>query len=136
MKVLMPIKVFLTFTSLNMVLLWQLFYLFVPVFKYCYSDSRSLWTVMRAGGLALWNLIQPTISLEMPLPSQGHYGFHSFPVIDWFYEFWLSLCKIVRSSVILLLPLYSYNRLWYSSCSMGQQLWHTFIFFLFGGKQL
>ena len=26
--------------------------------------------------------IQPTISLEMPVPSQGHYGFHSFPVID------------------------------------------------------
>jgi hypothetical protein len=22
------------------------------VFKYCYSDNRSLWTVMRAGGLA------------------------------------------------------------------------------------
>ena len=46
----------------------------------------------------------------MPVPSQGHYGFHSFPVVDWFvclynYEFWLSLCKIVRSSVILLLPL-------------------------------
>jgi hypothetical protein len=28
------------------------------------------------------NLIQPTISLEMPVPSQGHYGFHSFPVVD------------------------------------------------------
>ena len=46
----------------------------------------------------------------MPIPSQGHYGFHSFPVVDWFvclynYEFWLSLFKIVRSSVILLLPL-------------------------------
>jgi hypothetical protein len=26
---------------------------FVPVFKYCYSDSRNIWTVMRAGGLAL-----------------------------------------------------------------------------------
>ena len=26
-------------------------------------------------------LIQPTISLEMPVPSQGHYGFHSFPVV-------------------------------------------------------
>ena len=26
---------------------------FVPVFKYCYSDSRNLGTVMRAGGLAL-----------------------------------------------------------------------------------
>ena len=22
------------------------------------------------------------ISLEMPVPSQGHYGFHSFPVVD------------------------------------------------------
>jgi hypothetical protein len=27
-------------------------------------------------------LIQATISLEMPVPSQGHYGFHSFPVVD------------------------------------------------------
>jgi hypothetical protein len=25
---------------------------------------------MKAGGLALYNLIQPTISLEMPVPSQ------------------------------------------------------------------
>ena len=24
---------------------------------------------------------QPTISLEMPVPSQGHYGFHNFPVV-------------------------------------------------------
>jgi hypothetical protein len=37
---------------------------------------------MKAGCLALYNLIQPTISLEVPIPSQGHYGFHSFPVID------------------------------------------------------
>jgi hypothetical protein len=37
---------------------------------------------MKAGGLALKNLIQPTISLEMPVPSQSHYGFHSFPVVD------------------------------------------------------
>jgi hypothetical protein len=29
---------------------------------------------MKAGGLALSNLIQPTISLEMPV--------HSFPVVD------------------------------------------------------
>ena len=32
--------------------------------------------------LSTHNLIQPTISLEMPVPSQGHYGFHSFPVVD------------------------------------------------------
>jgi hypothetical protein len=37
---------------------------------------------MKAVGLALLNLIQLTISLEMPVPSQDHYGFHSFPVVD------------------------------------------------------
>ena len=26
-------------------------------------------------------LIQPTISLEMPVPSQGHNGFHSFRLL-------------------------------------------------------
>jgi hypothetical protein len=55
-------------------------------------------------------LIQPTISLEMPVPNQGHYDFHSVRLLTDFvclynYEFLLSLCKIVRSSVILLLPL-------------------------------
>ena len=35
------------------------------------------------------NLIQPTISLEMPVPSQGHYGFYSFPVVDWFIYLWV-----------------------------------------------
>jgi hypothetical protein len=37
---------------------------------------------MKAGGLALLDLIQPTISLKMPIASQDHYGFHSFPVVD------------------------------------------------------
>ena len=37
---------------------------------------------MKAGGLALKNLIQPAISLEMPVPSQGHYGVPSFSVVD------------------------------------------------------
>ena len=53
-------------------------------YEYCYNDSRNLWAVMKAGDLVLSNLIQPTISLEMPVPSQGHYGFHSFPVVDLF----------------------------------------------------
>jgi hypothetical protein len=38
--------------------------------------------LMEAGGLAPLNLIQPTISLEMPVPSQGHCGFPCFPVVD------------------------------------------------------
>jgi hypothetical protein len=55
-------------------------------------------------------MIQPTISLEMPVPSQGHYGFTVFRLVTDFvglytYEIWLSLCKIARCSVILLLPL-------------------------------
>jgi hypothetical protein len=37
---------------------------------------------MKAGGLVPENLIQPTISLEMPVPSQGRYGFLSFQVVD------------------------------------------------------
>ena len=37
---------------------------------------------MKAEGFAPKNLIQPIISLEMPVPSQDHYGFHSFPVVD------------------------------------------------------
>jgi hypothetical protein len=37
---------------------------------------------MEAGGLAPSNLIQPTISLEMPVQSQGYCGFPSFPVVD------------------------------------------------------
>ena len=47
----------------------------------------------------------------MPVPSQGHYGFHSLRLLTDFvclytYEFWFSLCKIIRSSVILYLPLF------------------------------
>jgi hypothetical protein len=80
---------------------------------YLYSDSWNLWAVMKAGGLAFLNLIQSTISLEMPVPSQGHYVFTVFRLLTDFvclytYEFRLSLCKIIRSSVILFLPLFAY----------------------------
>jgi hypothetical protein len=46
------IKVFLTFTSLRLVLLLTtvLPVLFKHCFKYCYSDSRRLWAVMKKGG--------------------------------------------------------------------------------------
>ena len=50
--------------------------------KYCYSDNRNMLTVMKVGWLVPQNLIQPTISLEMPLPSQDHCIFLSFPVVD------------------------------------------------------
>ena len=52
----------------------------------------------------------------MPVPSQGHYVFTVFRLLTDFvclynYEFGLSLCKIVRSSVILLLPLLAKNEI-------------------------
>jgi hypothetical protein len=40
----------------------------------------------------------------MPVPSQGHYGFHSFPVVDWFYLF-IYLCGRDRMVVGLLLDI-------------------------------
>jgi hypothetical protein len=51
-----------------------------------------------------WNHLQWTATnqqLESTTPN------HRLNVCLYTYEFWLSLCKIVRSSVILLLPLFS-----------------------------
>ena len=64
---------------------WRLFYFLTRIFPGS-RKGRPL-VVLHESNL---NLIQPTISLEMPVPSQGHYGFHSFPVVDWFCLFiWL-----------------------------------------------
>jgi hypothetical protein len=51
--------------------------------------------------------LKPTISLEMPVPSQVFTVFRLLTdfVCLYTYEFWLSLCKIAQSSVNLLLPL-------------------------------
>ena len=57
------------------------------------------------------NLIQPAISLEMPVPSQGHCGFPSFPVVDWFcllVDLWvlpfpLEDCSVFGNFVITLI---------------------------------
>ena len=67
---------------------------------------------MEAGGLAPWNLIQPTISLEIPVPSQGHCGFPTFPVVGWFclfvdfpevLPFLLDDCSVFGNFVITLI---------------------------------
>jgi hypothetical protein len=41
------------FTELGAALTTVLPVLFKHCYKYCYSDSRKLWAVMKAGGLAL-----------------------------------------------------------------------------------
>jgi hypothetical protein len=35
----------------------------------------------------------------MPVPSQGHYGFHSFPVVDWFCLFIYLKCQTLTSHI-------------------------------------
>ena len=70
---------------------------------------------MEAGGLAPENLIQPTISLEMPVPIQRHCGFPSFPVVDWFCLFvdlWvlpfpLEACSVFGNFVITLISTFN-----------------------------
>jgi hypothetical protein len=54
---------------------------------------------MKSGGLAPQNLIQPTISLEMPLPSQGHYGFPSF--VKGFVQFKMQLMFFFYPQILL-----------------------------------
>jgi hypothetical protein len=41
------------FTEFDTALTTSLPILFQYCYKYCYSDSRNLWAVMKAGGLAL-----------------------------------------------------------------------------------
>ena len=43
----------LYFTEFGTALTTTLPVLFLYCYKYCYSDSRNIWTVMKAGGLAL-----------------------------------------------------------------------------------
>ena len=72
----------------------------------------------------------------MPVPSQGHYGFHSFRLLADFvclysYEFWLSLCKIVPSSVILLLPLFTIQRTFFHNFLLYFPNLFTIFFYIF-----
>jgi hypothetical protein len=46
------------------------------------------------------------------------------------YDFWLSLCKIVRSSVILLLPLFTPNFWWSLCCSFFKNSFWLYCFCL------
>ena len=55
-------------------------YLIVPsVFMNVHCKIMDLYSTPTC---VLQYIVQPTISLEMPVPNQGHYGFHGFPVVD------------------------------------------------------
>ena len=46
------------------------------------SDQKCDFVLITWSIIRIIYLIQPTISLEMPVPSQDHYGFHSFQAVD------------------------------------------------------
>ena len=103
------------FTGFGTALTTILPILFQYCYKYCYSDSRNLWAVMKAGGL---KSDSTHYFFRNACTKSGSLRFSVFWLLTDFvclynYEFWLSLCKIVRSSVILLLPLFTgYNYKW------------------------
>jgi hypothetical protein len=49
---------------------------------YCPKDFKIIWLSNISTYEGYSRHFLRTISLEMPVPSQGHYGFHSFPVVD------------------------------------------------------
>ena len=100
-------------TSLNLVLLWQLFYLFcscivintviVTAEPLSRNESGRFWR------FKIW--FNPPFLYKCLYQVRVITVFTVFRLLTDFvclynYEFWLSLCKIVRSSVILLLPLF------------------------------
>ena len=105
------VKLFLTFcfTGFGTALTTILPILFQYCYKYCYSDSRNLWSVMKAGGLKSDSNHH---FFRNACTKSGSLRFSQFSgcwLILSVYEFWLSLCKIVQSSVILSLPLLGSN---------------------------
>ena len=72
-------------SSLNLVLRWLLFYLFCSsiVINTVIVTAEPLNRIESGRFGALYSDSTHHF-LEMPVPSQGHYGFHSFPVVDWF----------------------------------------------------
>jgi hypothetical protein len=104
------VKVSLTFTSLNLVLLWQLFYLFCSsiVIKTFLLTSLSLYIFTIWKCIVYYRLCRDGIYFDKILVSEYKLFMISNKanfVCLYNYGFWLSLCKIVRSSVIFLLPL-------------------------------
>ena len=108
------VKLFLTFTSLNLVLLWQLVYL-------CCSSIVINTVIVTAGTFeSIWKreVWRFKIWFNPPFLQKCLYQVRVITVFTVFrllidcvclytYEFWLSLCKIARSSVIVLLPLFT-----------------------------
>jgi hypothetical protein len=76
-------------------------------------------------------LIQTTISLEMPVPSQGHYGFHSlFTTVITFCQFLYEVSELCFTVCLLQLLLFASSCMKSMSCvskviTVVNKLWNT-----------
>jgi hypothetical protein len=111
------VEVFLTFASPNMVLLWQLF---LPILFLCLNTvtvtagTFEPWWEREVWRLGIW--FNPPFLWKCLYQVRVIAVFTVFRLLIDFVclyscEFWLSLCEIVRSSVILLLPLFTWTQL-------------------------
>ena len=93
-------------------------------YKYCYSDSPEPLSRNESGRFGALKFDSTHHFFRNACTKSGSLRFSVFRLLTDFlclynYEFWLSLCKIFRSSVILLLLLFSpyrpeiLHRLWY-----------------------
>jgi hypothetical protein len=97
-------------------------FFFFP-FVLCTLCCRVLWCVYFWLSLRYsltFLIVSSVFSNVIPVPSQGHCGFPSFPVVDWFCLFvdlWvLSLWKIARCSFILYFDL---TTIWHIQSSLS-----------------
>jgi hypothetical protein len=56
--------------------------LLIYTFCFIYLLQKATFTAITIKGHFYNSNKNTKLSLEMPEPSQGHYGFHSFPVVD------------------------------------------------------
>jgi hypothetical protein len=55
-----------------------------PTINVCIASFISAQSGLDKIHNALWLSLIPRPLVSPPVSSQGHYGFHSFPVVDWF----------------------------------------------------
>jgi hypothetical protein len=76
----------------------------------------------------------------MPVPSQGHYGFHSFPVVDWFCNsFFNCLGSILKRNIAITnymkLTFNSNSKMSHAKAMTWQTLWLSWLESGIGARQ-
>jgi hypothetical protein len=101
------------------------------------TTNKVLFIMRYCKSSLMWHTLLPMIDIKIHFTAETNQptNFRAYTVFTVFrlltdfvclynYEFWLSLCKIVRSSVILLLPLYSHwprHFFYWNNCNKSEE---------------